>query len=55
MLRKTVILPSEGARFGWTLIVRPGIMEGIRSCEEGKYNAALRLSGWPPLAENWSC
>lgn len=50
MLATTVILPSEGARFGRTTYRQACIMEGIRSCEEGKYNAAIRLSG---LARLW--
>ncbi|MGV8093768.1 MAG: DUF5107 domain-containing protein [Mangrovibacterium sp.] len=50
MLAKTVILPSEGARFGRTTYRQACIMEGIRSCEEGKYNAAIRLAG---LARLW--
>ncbi len=50
MLAKTVILPSEGARFGRTTYRQACVMEGIRSCEKRKYNEAVRLA---ELARLW--
>lgn len=50
MLAKTVILPSEGARYGRTTYRQACIMEGIRSCKERKFSGAIRLAG---LARLW--